>query len=623
MNGARYSQNTAMIPTRRALFPAGVAVLLLSAASLPAFGQTAENVAVVINEASPDSQRVGDHYIRSRGIAPTNVVRIRTAADETITRAAYMATIEAPISSALSRASLHDRILYIVLTKGIPLRIAGTQGMNGTVASVDSELTLLYRGMTGRDVPVGGRIPNPYYLGNGTIASAQRFSHRRHDIYLVTRLDAFTVDEAIAMIDRGRTSSGDGRFVLDQRHGPGSLTGNAWLSTAGRRLGELGFTDRVVLEMTTAPARNVDNVMGYYSWGSNDAQNRDRRTGMRFVPGAIAATLAGSDARTFREPPADWMPTVDWKDQSTWFGGSPQSLIGDFIRDGVTGVAGQVAEAYLQSAVKPEILFPAYVSGFNLAEAFYLALPHLSWQTVIVGDPLCAPFQRSVLTGSEIEDPIDPDTELPGIFSRQRREQLQRTHKDAPSKALALSVLAEARLTRGDTAGARAALEDAAAMADTPAHVHLHLALLDEQAGDHARAREKYRQVLQLDPRNLVALNNLAYSLAVHEKAPAAAKPFAQQAVQLAPIDPNIVDTLAWIEHLAGNDVTAARLYLRALRGGSAPAGMLVHAAIVFAAIGEVKTASAQLNEAIRIAPELENDEGVRRLRKQLQAPKQ
>src|SRR5439155_1520651 len=41
---------------------------------------------------------------------------------------------------------------------------------------------------------------------------------------------------------------------------------------------------------------------------------------------------------------------------------------------------------------RPEILFPAYRAGFTLAESFYMALPHLSWQAVVVGDPLAAPF---------------------------------------------------------------------------------------------------------------------------------------------------------------------------------------------------------------------------------------
>jgi len=50
-----------------------------------------------------------------------------------------------------------DRILYIVLTKGIPLRVNGTSGQDGTIASVDSELTLLYRKLVqGQGIPLAG-----------------------------------------------------------------------------------------------------------------------------------------------------------------------------------------------------------------------------------------------------------------------------------------------------------------------------------------------------------------------------------------------------------------------------------------------------------------------------------
>jgi hypothetical protein len=61
---------------------------------------------------------------------------------------------------------------------------------------------------------------------------------------------------------------------------------------------------------------------------------------MGFTPESIAANLASFDARTFRQPPDDWRPTAS-PDKATWFEGSGDALIGDLIRDGVTGVSGQ------------------------------------------------------------------------------------------------------------------------------------------------------------------------------------------------------------------------------------------------------------------------------------------
>lgn len=206
-----------MIITSSVLRTASILLVVAAATPAPCRAQSAENVALVINESSAASQQIGEHYFRSRAIPPGNVIRIKTAADDAIARGRYVAEIESPIATAIGRESLQDRILYIVLTKGVPLRIAGTGGQDGTASSVDSELTLLYRRMTGQSVATAGYIANPYFLGSREISEAKPFTHREHDIYLVTRLDAFNPDEAAALVDRAQKPSAEGVIVLDQR----------------------------------------------------------------------------------------------------------------------------------------------------------------------------------------------------------------------------------------------------------------------------------------------------------------------------------------------------------------------------------------------------------------------
>ena len=148
----------------------------------PAFAQTAENVMVVINEASPESVRIGEYYVAKRNIPPENVTRLKTAVADELDRAAYEFFIEVPISETLTRHGTQDRIHYIVLTKGIPLRVRGTDGLEGSTASVDSELTLLYRRLLGIPIPPAGRVPNPYYLGDPFAVRSAAFcaSYARH-----------------------------------------------------------------------------------------------------------------------------------------------------------------------------------------------------------------------------------------------------------------------------------------------------------------------------------------------------------------------------------------------------------------------------------------------------------
>src|SRR3989454_11878977 len=85
--------------------------------------------------------------------------------------------------------------------------------------------------------------------------------------------------------------------------------------------------------------------------------------------------------------------------------------MGDLIAGGVTGVVGFVYEPFLDGTARPEVLFPAYRAGFTLAESFYMALPHLSWQAVVIGDPLTAPFRP-------VADRPPPGSPIPYFLAR-------------------------------------------------------------------------------------------------------------------------------------------------------------------------------------------------------------
>ncbi len=49
-----------------------------------------------------------------------------------------------------------EKVLYIVTTYGVPLRIQGSGGELAEQASVDSELTLLYSELHGKTTRIGG-----------------------------------------------------------------------------------------------------------------------------------------------------------------------------------------------------------------------------------------------------------------------------------------------------------------------------------------------------------------------------------------------------------------------------------------------------------------------------------
>jgi len=340
--------------------------------------QTPDQVLVVVNDNSRDSREIGEYYLHNRDIPLANLCRIRTAPKELIERDVYTAEIEKPIGQFLRKQNLAEKILYIVLTSGVPLGINGTgDALESKAASVDSELTLLYQRLKGVTIPLTGPVNNPFFRQRDT-----PFRHPLFPMYLVTRLDGYTMADMKGLVDRSLEARNGGRFAIDLRE-DNDTPGNQWLRTAALLLPR----DRVVIEDTARVLTGVDDVIGYASWGSNDKAHKQRYLHMKWLPGAIATEFVSSDARTFREPPETWQIGT-WADKKSYYADSPQSLTADFIHEGASGASGQVYEPYLAFCPRPDFVLPAYAAGRNLAESFYIGMPGLSWMNVVIGDPL-------------------------------------------------------------------------------------------------------------------------------------------------------------------------------------------------------------------------------------------
>src|SRR3984893_16369646 len=129
--------------TKWASFALASFAVFFALAAAPALTQ-AERVLLVVNDNSPLSRQIGEYYARRRGVAAKNVCHIKTKLDEEISREDYDRQIAGPVGAFLRKEGLEESIYYIVTTAGVPLRVQGTDGLDGTIASVDSELTLLY-----------------------------------------------------------------------------------------------------------------------------------------------------------------------------------------------------------------------------------------------------------------------------------------------------------------------------------------------------------------------------------------------------------------------------------------------------------------------------------------------
>ncbi len=341
--------------------------------------QTPGEVLVVVNRQSTNSREIGNYYMRKRAIPAENLCVINTAPVEMIERSVYDKEVEAQVGACLKKARLTEKVLYIVTTSGVPLRIAGdSAGVQNTASSVDSELTLLYGRLHGATYPVAGWLPNPFYRQRDT-----PFRHPLFPMYLVTRLAAWDLDEMKGLVDRALAARNTGKFVIDLRADE-NTEGNQWLRTAALLLPK----ERVVLEQTGKIAMNEKDVIGYASWGSNDPDRKQRFLHLQWLPGAIMTEFVSTNARTFRKPPDAWQ-IGKWSDnEATMFDRSPQTVTSDYIHEGATGASGHVDEPYLMNCPRPEFVLPAYYSGRTLAESYYMGIPALSWMNVVIGDPL-------------------------------------------------------------------------------------------------------------------------------------------------------------------------------------------------------------------------------------------
>lgn len=322
-------------------------------------GRGSRNVLVVINTDSPDSVAVGSYYVAKRKIAPELVCRIKCPTDELILDEVCRKTIRDPIRKYVVEKKLRDRIDYIVLTKGIPIRTAQRWG-------VDSSLVCLFQ-------DADTQMNNPYF------GSRQRFSHADFGMYLVTRLDGLTLADAKALVDRSLAAKPEkGLFLLDMdpaRDNPGYKFVNDYM----RRAESLLQSKQLSVELNETSEFVVrTGLMGYFGWGSNDNKyNLQDFRKLRFRPGSLAELGYSASAITINGK-------HHWKED--------ESNIAHLVAQGVTGVKGYVQEPFASAIAAADIMFDRYTSGYNLAESFYAASRFVHWRDIILGDPLCAPY---------------------------------------------------------------------------------------------------------------------------------------------------------------------------------------------------------------------------------------
>jgi uncharacterized protein (TIGR03790 family) len=377
--------------------------------------RSSNEVLLVCNGDSPISRAVADDYASKRHVRNRLVIHCQDSAikteNETLDLATYTAQIEKPVRSYLAG---HPEINFIVLTKGVPIRIVGAplgscwenskepEATRGH-PSVDSYLSALdYTSKAGaRKISIAGSGAIGAAYSNRYWNANEPFTHAKFGGYLVTRLDGYTEADAKALVSEALDAEAHaseiarrGEFLLDvqpifglgdKATQPGPITVDvipresdysefnadmlhAYDDLTARKL-------PVELEKSESFVGGRSNLLGYFSWGSNDPKySPDAYLSLKFAPGSLSDTAVSTSARTF-------LPTQ---------GG--QSLLVDLVAHGLTCGKGYSDEPLLQAIASPTIALNRYTAGYTMAESFYAASHFVAWEDIVVGDPLCAPY---------------------------------------------------------------------------------------------------------------------------------------------------------------------------------------------------------------------------------------
>ncbi len=297
----------------------------------------------------------------------------------------------------VSGVSLRNTIKYIVLCKGMPLKInpyveySGNNQDSRKMVCADGLLCFLSQNDPNFSIlnlfgTTYDQIGNPYFYVDKTFQCTYRFKSNyfgdsNYKInYLVSRLDGFKYNDVIDLIDRASTPdlSGNNLFLLDAHYtyGPGVYSLRSDASRAHINLNNIGYNDSLDLSDNLIYSASMP-VIGYTSSGKHAGMPVNYNYLFTFDK------PAGAIYNTYESYNGFYMDTLNlWNRQDN------QGMLTEWVRVGGTGGAGHTYEPTAETISKDSIYFPLYAVGYSMVDAVFQGIPYLAYQNVIVGDPL-------------------------------------------------------------------------------------------------------------------------------------------------------------------------------------------------------------------------------------------
>jgi tetratricopeptide (TPR) repeat protein len=187
--------------------------------------------------------------------------------------------------------------------------------------------------------------------------------------------------------------------------------------------------------------------------------------------------------------------------------------------------------------------------------------------------------------------------------------------------------LSNVLLQKKDYEGALAALDRAAGLSDTGQESENTLfsrSLILEQRGDYEAAKTILQNIIEKDPSNHIALNNLGYLLAEQNKDLDKALEYVGKAVEMQPYQGSYLDSLGWIHYLKGELEQAERYLTEAAKTNYNSPEVREHLGYLYSALGRPEQALKEFQAALEkdlasVKPTAEVEKEIERLRKMLE----
>lgn len=377
-------------------------------------------VLVVANKNMPESLEIARYYMEKREIPPSHLVAVPLTVHEIMSRDEYDHVLKKAVLDTLSGLHADQRIAAVVLVYGVPLKVdppvssgaekeevmqnlrlqenltrdstsgeserqhkkaESVKSIDGIMktdqkASVDSELALARAG----SYSLAGWVSNPYFLGFQGLPPAVS----KDLVLLVSRLDGpdpATVYRVINDTLQTEQAGLGGKAYFDAR----------WPKPE-ESVGTDGYTryDLSLHRAAEAVARRMTTIVDAREelFAANGCPEAALYCGWYSLGRYIDSFVWQKGAIGYHIASAECMTLRDKQGSTGW--------CLKMLEHGIAATIGPVYEPYVQGFPLPELFFTSLIEGhMSLGEAYLISLPYLSWQMVLIGDPLYQPFAPS------------------------------------------------------------------------------------------------------------------------------------------------------------------------------------------------------------------------------------